>query len=66
MSKHLITDDDAIEVMDLLFKLSYNEDGDFDSNIAGRADYILEKICMLSGRDYKEYFDLLVKLKEKK
>ena len=64
MSKHLITDDDAIELMDFLFKLSYNEDGEYDSELSSMADYLFSKLSTKSGRDSFAYFKDLVLMKE--
>jgi len=65
VSKYLITDDDAIELMDFLFELAYNECGDFDNKTSSRADYLFDKLCVKTGRDAKEYYELMAELDNK-
>jgi hypothetical protein len=67
MSKVILRDDDAIEILDFLFKLSYNEDGDYDNDTSCRADYLFDKLSVMSGRDSQTYFkDLILMDKMKK
>jgi len=55
MSKYIIRDDDLIEILDVLIQCALDND---DS----KADYVSEKLCVLSGRDYQEYVNLYVEL----
>ena len=58
MSKILLRDDDVIEILDfLVYQVLTNE----NLEQGMKADYLADKLCSMSRRDYLEYVDIVKK-----